>query len=81
MAALTFSDGKTRLFFQDLSGVIRQASYNGTLRDWRADISDVVASDAKNHTPITVATTSTAYTQGNVNHPFVSVCVFMFFTR
>ncbi|KAL8786731.1 MAG: hypothetical protein Q9195_008106 [Heterodermia aff. obscurata] len=81
VAALTFSDGDTHLFFQDLSGIIRQASYNGTLREWRADIGDVVASDAKNHTPIAVATTSTAYTQGNVNHPSASVCVSMFFTR
>ena len=54
IAAVTLSNGDRRLFFQDLSGAIRQAFYSPATRVWRADINYVVASDARNHTPIAV---------------------------
>lgn len=54
IAATTLSNGDRRLLFQDLSGLIRQAYYTSSTRAWRADSHYVVASDAKNYTPISV---------------------------
>ena len=59
MAALELPNGDRRLFFQDQSGFIRQAFYSSSSREWRADINYIVASDAKNHTPIAVVNPST----------------------
>ena len=55
IAALSLPNGERRLFFQDLSGVIRQAFYSTASRQWRADVNYLVVSDAKNHTPLAVA--------------------------
>ena len=52
IAAVNLSNGNRRLFFQDHSGDIRQASYTSSSKNWRAEIEPVVASDAKNYTPI-----------------------------
>ena len=54
IAALALPNGDRRVFFQDLSGVIRQAFFSATTGEWRADVNYLVASDAKNHTPIAV---------------------------
>ncbi|KAL8792432.1 MAG: hypothetical protein Q9195_004965 [Heterodermia aff. obscurata] len=59
MAALALPNGDRRLFFQDLSGAIRQAFYSAASRQWRADVQHIVASNAKNHTPIAVVTSPT----------------------
>lgn len=55
IAALALPNGDRRLFFQDVSGVIRQAFGSSSSEEWRADISYVVALNAKNHTPIAAA--------------------------
>lgn len=53
IAASSFH-GEHRLFFQDRSGIIRQAIYSASTGRWSSDHRYVVASDAKNHTPIAV---------------------------
>ena len=52
IAALALPNGDRRVFFQDLSGVIRQAFHSSSSGEWRADTNYVVASNARNHTPI-----------------------------
>lgn len=52
IAVLTLPNGDRHLFFQEHSGLIRQAYYSSTSREWRADSSNVVAANAKNHTPL-----------------------------
>ena len=78
MAALVLPNGDRRLFFQDLSGVIRQAFYSAASRQWRADVKYIVASNAKNHTPIAVVVAPTkslnstrdpSVALGNVSEP------------
>ena len=51
---MILSNGERRLFFQDQSGSIRQAFYSLATQQWRSDVGYVVASDARNHTPIAV---------------------------
>ena len=46
MAVVELFNGDRRFFFQDLSGVIRQAFYSASNKQWRADINFVVALDA-----------------------------------
>lgn len=52
IAALALPNGDRRLFFQDLSGVIRQAFHSSSSGKWRADTKFVVASNARTHSPI-----------------------------
>ena len=61
IAALVLPNGDRRLFFQDRSGVIRQAFGSSSSEEWRADISYIVASNARNHTPIATALLSYGY--------------------
>ena len=69
MAALSLPNGDRRLFFQDLSGDIRQAFYSADSSQWRADIKNIVASDAKNHTPIAVVEPPTM-SENSTSGPF-----------
>ena len=80
IAALALPDGGRRLFFQDQSGVIRQASYTSSSKEWRAGIDIVVASNAKNHTPIAVLIPPEAPwpAAGNVNRPFAWLSLLCF---
>ncbi|KAG7004505.1 ToMV susceptible protein tm-1(GCR26) [Physcia stellaris] len=52
IAALALPNGDRRLFFQDLSGLIRQASHSSSSGEGRADTNYVVASNARTRTPI-----------------------------
>lgn len=52
LAAVELPDSDRRVFFQDNSGLIRQASFSSSNSGWRADIDNTIASNAKNHTPI-----------------------------
>ena len=63
LAIVILSNGDRRLFFQDLSGSIRQAFYSPATQQWRADVGYVVASNARNHTPIAVI--DVPYLRGN----------------
>lgn len=54
LATVILSNGDRRLFFQDVSGSIRQAFYSPGTQQWRAEVGYVVALDARNHTPIAV---------------------------
>ncbi|KAL9607473.1 MAG: hypothetical protein Q9167_007620 [Letrouitia subvulpina] len=52
-AALGLPDNERRVFFQDESGVIRQALYSANSRQWLASNStEPVSSNALNHTPL-----------------------------
>ena len=82
MAALALPNGDRRVFFQDHSGVIRQAFYSAASRQWRADVKYIVASNAKNHTPIAVVaspsfsyntTADVGLVQGDVSQPRLKV--------
>ncbi|KAL9593956.1 MAG: hypothetical protein Q9219_007294 [cf. Caloplaca sp. 3 TL-2023] len=57
LAAVELANGDRRLFFQEASGLIRQVTFSSSSRQWIADPGYVVASDAKNHTPIAAITT------------------------
>ena len=54
LTALELPNGDRRLFFQEFSGTIRQAFYSSATKEWKADVNYIVASDAKNHTPLAV---------------------------
>ena len=52
IAAVTLTNGDRRLFFQDTSGAIRESIYSFAADQWEADIGNIVATDARNNTPI-----------------------------
>ena len=52
IAAMSMSDGDRHIFFQDSTGTIRQAIYTVTTNQWASPLSLVVATDAKNNTPL-----------------------------
>lgn len=72
LAALALPNGDRRLFFQDLSGAIRQAFYSAASKQWRADVKHVAASNARNHTPIAVVESPTM-SENSTNGPFVFI--------
>ena len=51
-AIVSTSDDNKHLFFQELSGNIRQAFYNTSESSWETSANLVIASNAKNNTPI-----------------------------
>ena len=51
---MTLQNNDRRLFFQDQEGVVKQAIYSDAMKHWNAAFSNVVASDARNHTPFAV---------------------------
>ncbi|MCJ1382359.1 hypothetical protein MMC17_005472 [Xylographa soralifera] len=52
VAAVTLTNGDQRLFFQDTSGAIRESIYNFAADQWEADTGNIIATDARNNTPI-----------------------------
>ncbi|MCJ1263278.1 hypothetical protein MMC22_003148 [Lobaria immixta] len=52
LAALSLPNGDRRLFYQDYTGQINQAAYSSSSRKWPLTLTSVVASDAKNYTPL-----------------------------
>ena len=56
------------LFFQDHSGIIRQAVRKDSNNEWTT-ISSIVASDAKNYTPLAVAPANSPDSSEAVRHP------------
>lgn len=52
LAALSLVNGDRRLFYQDYTGQINQAAYSSSSREWPSTFTSVVASDAKNYTPL-----------------------------
>lgn len=55
VTAVVLASGDRRLFFQDPSGTIRQASYSSADDRWMVDAICVVVSGAKNYTPLAAA--------------------------
>lgn len=52
LAILESKNGDRHLFFQERSGNIRQGIYSASTQKWIASSNSIVATDAKNHTPI-----------------------------
>lgn len=52
LAAVGLPNGDRRVFFQENSGNIRQAVYQGSRNQWSASLTDIIVSDAKMHTPL-----------------------------
>lgn len=53
-AAVTLQNNDRYLFFQDQTGVVKQAVYSNATNSWGAAFSNSVAFDARNHTPFAV---------------------------
>ncbi|MCJ1433832.1 hypothetical protein MMC27_003197 [Xylographa pallens] len=52
IAAVTLTNGDRRFFFQDTSGAIRESLYSFAADQWETDTSNIIATDARNNTPI-----------------------------
>ncbi|KAL8794416.1 MAG: hypothetical protein Q9195_003003 [Heterodermia aff. obscurata] len=54
IAAITMPNGDRRVFFQERSGIIRQAKYSTSAQEWAAESTEnfQVIDDARNHTPL-----------------------------
>ena len=56
LAALSLLNGDRRLFYQEHNGQIKQAAYSSSSREWPSTLISVVASDARNNTPLAAIT-------------------------
>ena len=52
LAVVSLTNGDKRFFFQEGSGSVRGGVYTSANKQWIADTNNVVASDAKNSTPL-----------------------------
>ena len=52
VAIVALGDGDKRLLFQEGSGSIREALFTQSGNSWRSDINNIVATDARNNTPL-----------------------------
>ena len=52
VAVVALGDGDKRLLFQEGTGSIREALFTQSANSWRSDINNVVATDARNNTPL-----------------------------
>ncbi|MCJ1261726.1 hypothetical protein MMC22_001592, partial [Lobaria immixta] len=52
LAALSLPNGDRRLFYQEPNGRIKQAAYSSSSKEWPSTSISVVASDARNNTPL-----------------------------
>lgn len=52
VAIVALGDGDKRLLFQEGTGSIREALFTQSANIWRSDINNVVATDARNNTPL-----------------------------
>ena len=53
-AAVSASDGSRYIFFQDVSGALRQDIYSQSTQSWTRDISNIIpnTTDARSNTPL-----------------------------
>ena len=56
LSIVTTSSGDKHLFFQDASGMIRQAFYQASPRSWSASASSILATNVRNNAPISAST-------------------------
>lgn len=49
---VALGDGDRRLLFQEGTGSIREALFTQSANSWRTDINNIVATDARNNTPL-----------------------------
>ena len=52
IAVVTLQNNDRRLFYQNQTGIVKQALYLTAVNHWDAALSFVVTSDARNHTPL-----------------------------
>ena len=56
LAAVTIAGGDRHLFFQEASGGLQRAFYSSRTKRWRPSVDSILASGAKNNTPLVAAT-------------------------
>ena len=68
IAAITLPNGDRRVFFQERSGIVRQAIYSASAKVWAAENTTnfQVADDARNNTPLAAINYSDS-THGDVS--------------
>lgn len=49
---MALGDGDKRLLYQENSGSIREALYTASTKQWTSDVNNIVATNAKNSTPL-----------------------------
>ena len=54
LAAIATPDGNRRVFFQDGRNHVRQALFQNSTGAWSSDPTFIIATNARNHTPIAV---------------------------
>lgn len=69
LAALALSNGDRRLFYQEHTGQIKQAAYSFSSRSWPSTLNLVIASDARNGTPLAAVNLAS---EGDVHTPGVN---------
>ena len=52
VSIVILGDGDKRLFFQEGSGNIRESLFTQSTSSWTSDINNIVATDARNNTPL-----------------------------
>lgn len=52
VSIVALGDGDKRLLFQEGAGNIREAIFSQSASSWTSDVSNVVATDARNNTPL-----------------------------
>ena len=63
---MALGDGDKRLLFQEGTGSIREALFTQSANTWSSDVNNVVATDARNSTPLAallVNSTGTPFAQ------------------
>lgn len=52
VAVVALGDGDKRLLYQENTGSIREAIYTASSNSWTSDVNNIVATNAKNNTPL-----------------------------
>ena len=52
VAIVALGDGDKRLLFQEGTGSIRESLFTQSANTWKSDVNNIVATDARNNTPL-----------------------------
>ena len=52
LAIVALDSGDKRLFTQEDSGNIREALFDTSTKEWTSDVNNIVATNARNNTPV-----------------------------
>ena len=74
VSIVALGDGDKRLLFQEGTGNIREALFTQSANSWTSDINNIVATDARNNTPLAaVLVNSTGTPFADDTGPVVSI--------